>query len=93
MSPSRPDTRKAVSTLAATICSTVWSPATLREKSEVRGSTAWIVVRPPAADDGLIATQSPTAGRSRRLRAACRSRPARSASSSPRTPWTRNVAP
>src|SRR4029077_16138232 len=74
-------------------CSTVSSPATLRENRLLRGSTAWIVDRPPAIVVALIATQSPTAGRSRRPCASCRSRPVTSASSSRSTPTTRNVAP
>ena len=54
---------KTVSMLAATICSSVSSPATLRENLLRRGNTASIV---PVASpgDGLSATQSPTADNS-----------------------------
>src|SRR5947199_191708 len=45
-SPSRPETRKIVSTLAATTCSSVRWPALLRENLDLRGRMAWIIARP-----------------------------------------------
>jgi hypothetical protein len=54
--------------LAATICSSVTFPATLREKRLRRGSTPTIAPRSPAGRLRM-ATQSPTAGSSLRFAA------------------------
>ncbi len=79
---SRPETRNTVSMLAATICSSVASPAARRENRLERGRTARILASLPATG-GSIATQSPTAGKSMRCAAWCRSRPETRASQSP----------
>ena len=67
---------------AATTCSSVSSPATLRENLLRRGSTASMV---PLASSpvGRTATQSPTAASSLRLIARCLKRPACCSFSSP----------
>ena len=62
-SPPNAVTRNTVSTFAATTCTTVCRPASLRVNAERRGSTASITaLRSPSS--GLTATQSPTAGSS-----------------------------
>src|SRR5512137_1320478 len=53
--------RKTVSMFAATICSSVSSPATFRENLLRRGRTALMTARRPASC-ARSATQSPTAG-------------------------------
>ena len=73
---------KTVSMLAATTCSSVSSPATLRENRLRRGNTASMVaVASPA--DGRAATQSPTADNCSLLSASWSSRPECCACSSP----------
>ena len=81
------DTMKTVSIFAATTCSSVSRPATLRENLLRLGRITLITARPPD-DGGRNATQSPTAG------SACRPgeyliRPAASASHSPSVVKTR----
>ena len=65
-----------------TICGSVRTPAILRVNLLFRGKTAWIVTL-PLSGDGRITTQSPTAGRSPRSKASCRSLPAVSPSTFP----------
>ena len=56
---------KAVSTLAATTCSSTFGPAAFRRKTVVLGSTAWMMAEPsPTAR--FTATKSPVAGNSER---------------------------
>src|SRR5829696_2869805 len=76
--------------LAATTCSSVNAPATLREKRLRRGKISSIVpLRSPSL--GLIATQSPTAASSCRPVARCRMRPECCACSSPSAVTTRKM--
>ena len=80
--PSSDATAKTTSTFAATTCSVVSKPATLRRKAVRRGSTASMVAR-SAWGWWLKATQSPTAGSSATEAARWRSRPGTSAQTSP----------
>src|SRR5215475_128119 len=69
-------TRKTVSTFAATICSSVFLPAVLRENFPFRSNMKWIVDRVPRSS---ARTQSPTAGSISREIASWRNLPRNSA--------------
>ena len=86
---SRPVTRNTVSMLAATTCSSVVSPATLRENRLRRGRRASMAPSSAAPDPGETATQSPTAGKRSRRSARWRSRPRTRARISPSAVLTR----
>src|SRR5437016_14529359 len=73
-------TSSTVSTFAATICSSVFLPAVLRENLLCRSKTKWIVERSPCSS---ARTQSPTAGNISREAASWRSFPRTSAQRSP----------
>ena len=53
--------RKAMSTLAATVCGATLGPEALRTKTLARGRTAWMVAA-PSAGRAAQATQSPATG-------------------------------